>query len=279
MNKPQSLLTSLTICVLAIQTLSCQQEPRFCEQIAALNTTLEENHYNAKPIDDDFSRGVFELFITSLDYEKVIFTKKDIETFNTEKDSLDDFINQNNCSFIDRYSTVLKTKIQSRITFLSELKTEKLDYESLDSISYRRDKEYTYAKNSKRLDRFWTKKIRLNILNKIYEKDSTLTYLKTNFSEFETEIKDAIITKEICLLEDLLSQDIDLLTKERFLNSITQYQDPNSSFFNYSEKESFINSLSSNSLSFGIITDKNEKGDIIVTYIQPGGAAFLDQRM
>ena len=174
--------------------------------------------------------------------------KKDIETFNTEKDSLDDFINQNNCSFIDRYSTVLKTKIQSRITFLSELKTEKLDYESLDSISYRRDKEYTYAKNSKRLDRFWSKKIRLNILNKIYEKDSTLTYLKTNFSEFEPEIKDAIITKEICLLEDLLSQDIGLLTKERFLNSITQYQDPNSSFFNYSEKEELCKfALSSNS--------------------------------
>ena len=178
MNKPQSLLTFLTFCVLAIQTVCCQEEPDFCDQIAALNTTLEENHYNAKPIDDKFSKGVFELFITSLDYKKNVFTKEDIETFNTEKDSLDDFIKGNNCSFIDRYSRVLKTKIQSRITFLSKLKTEKLDFNSLDSISYRRDKEYTYAKNSKRLDKFWTKKIRLNILNKIYEKDSTLTYLK-----------------------------------------------------------------------------------------------------
>ncbi|MDB4157873.1 carboxy terminal-processing peptidase [bacterium] len=279
MNKPQSLLTFLTFCILATQTVCCQEEPDFCDQIAALNTTLEENHYKAKAVDDAFSSAVFELFITSLDYEKNVFTKEDIETFNTEKDSLDDFIKGNNCAFIDRYSRIIKEKTQSRITFLSELKTEKLDYNSLDSISYRIDKEYTYAKNSKRLDKFWTKKIRLNILNKIYEKDSTLTYLKANFSEFEPQIKDAIITKEICLLEDLLSQDIDLLTKERFLNSITQYQDPNSSFFNYSEKESFVNSLSSNSLSFGIITDKNEKGDIIVAYIQPGGAAFLDQRI
>ena len=279
MNKPQSLLTFLTFCVLAIQTLCCQEKPNFCDQIAALNSTLEENHYKAKPIDNEFSRGVFELFITSLDYEKNVFTKEDIETFKTEKDSLDDFIKANNCLFIDRYVRVLKEKTQSRIAFLSKLKTEKLDYNSLDSISYRLDKEHTYAKNSKRLDEFWTKKIRLNILNKIYEKDSTLTYLKTNFSEFEPEIKDVNLTKEVCLLEDFLSQDIDQFVKERFLNSITQYQDSNSSFFNYSEKESFVSSLSSNSLSFGIVTDKNEKGDIIVTYIQPGGAAFLDQRM
>lgn len=279
MNKLPTLLTIFTFCLLALQNISCQEAPSFCDQIAALNITLKENHYIAKPINDEFSRSVFELFIASLDYEKNIFTKKDIEIFSKEKDSLDDFINQNNCVFIDKYSRILKNNTQDRIAFLSELKTKQLLYNSLDSIIYRTDKKHTYSKNSKTLEHYWNKKIRLDILNKIYEKDSTLTYLKTHFSEFEAQIKNDILTKEICHLEELLNQDFNLLTKERFLNSITQYQDPNSYFFNYFKKESFVNALSSNSLSFGFITKKNENGDVIVTYIQPGGAAFLDQRI
>lgn len=279
MKQLQLVVIFFTIFVTSSQHIVSQKGTDFCAQITALNAVLKENHYNAKPIDDAFSKAVYELFINALDPEKIIFTKDDIEIFNKDKEHLDSYITQNNCSFIDKYSTLIKTKIKHRMVFLSALKNKKLRYNSLDSISYNATKEFEYSKNSETLDTYWDKKIRLKIIYKVTEMDSTLTYLQKNFIDFEKRIKEAVIENEICLLEELLNHDIISRTKEQFLKAIAHYQDPNSVFFNFYEKEVFETALSTHDLSFGIAANKNEKGDIVITYIEPGGAAFLDQKM
>ena len=61
-----------------------------------------------------------------------------------------------------------------------------------------------------------------------------------------------------------------------FLNAYLKYQDPNSTYFSNSEKTIYEDGLSSNQLSFGILTDKNDNGQIVVAQIIPGSAAFIN---
>src|SRR5690606_8638410 len=80
-----------------------------------------------------------------------------------------------------------------------------------------------------------------------------------------------------CILDEMLTQQggITNFVKESFLNALLQYQDPNSLYFNPSDKVLFENSLSSSEFSFGIHTEKNSDGDIVIAYITPGITASL----
>lgn len=120
--------------------------------------------------------------------------------------------------------------------------------------------------------------MRYLILDHLVEQDSTLSYLEENFKTLEAKVKPKIIQNQLCLLDELLHKNggIAVFIEESFLNALTNYQDPNSSFFNDSDKSLFEETVSNHRLTFGIDTEKNKDGDIIISYISPGSAAFFN---
>ncbi len=253
-----------------------QDKEIFCDQIIALKSTIKTNHYLPKIVDDSLSTHVFDLFLNSLDEDKRLFTKSDVTLFENDRFALDDYINAGNCEFITNYATVLTKRIEHTKRVISNIESENFDYTGKDTLVFKPDSEFRYFKNDESIKGYWSRRIRYNILYNLVENDSVLDAIKNDFKTLERDLKPKLIQKELCKLEELKNRlgSVDRFVKEAFLNAYLHYHDPNSTFFNASEKEMFINSLSNDQLSFGIITSKNDDGDIVIVHITPGSAAF-----
>lgn len=253
-----------------------QDKEQFCYQVTALKIAIETKHYQPKIINDSLSTHVFDLFLDSLDEDKRLFTKSDVTQFENDRFALDDYINTGNCVFITKYATVLSRRIEDTKRVISEIENEDFDYSGKDTLVFKPDSKFRYFKNDNAIKRYWSKRLRYNILYTLVENDSVFDVIQSNFKILERDLKPKLIQKELCKLEELKNRlgSVDNFVKEAFLNAYLHYHDPNSSFFNASEKEIFENALSNDQLSFGIITSKNKDGDIVIVHITPGGAAF-----
>lgn len=253
-----------------------QDSDLFCEQLQALQKKVKQNHYQPKTVDDSLSTKVFDLFLTSLDDDKRLFTKNDVSTFEQDRYALDDYINDNTCSFINKYAATLSKRIQNSKQIISALEDEVFDYSGKDTLRFKPESTFKYFKNEASIKRYWSKRMRYNVLYTLVENDSVLEHIKQNFKTLEAELKPKLIQKELCKLDELQNRlgSIDQFVKESFLNAYLHYHDPNSSFFSATEKDMYENSLSNDAFSFGIITAKNDNGDIVIAHITPGSAAF-----
>ncbi len=261
-----------------INTLQAQESVAFCDQLQALKSLVNEKHFQPKHVDDSLSSGVFNVFLSKLDERKRLFLQEDISAFDKDKYSIDDFIASNDCSFIEKYSQILSKRINDVKHIISGFETQSLNYSGNDTLRFKPDASATYFKNESQLKSFWSKRIRHNVLYEIIEKDSVLASIKKNFKRLEKEIKPKIIQKELCKLDELLNRhgSLEQYVQEAFLNAYLAYHDPNSIFFNASDKATYVNQLSNDQLSFGIITSKSDNGNIIISHIIPGSPAFVD---
>ncbi|MFT7051590.1 MAG: carboxyl-terminal processing protease [Psychroserpens sp.] len=253
-----------------------QNNGLFCDQIIALKRTIKINHYQPKVVDDSLSTHVFDLFLNSLDEDKRLFTKSDVAQFENDRFTLDDYINTGSCEFINNYTTILSARLEDTKRVISNIETEDFDYTGKDTLIFKPEATFKYFNNDEAIKSYWSKRLRYSILYTLVENDSVLEHIQNDFKALESVLKPKVIQKELCKLEELKNRlgSVDNFVRETFLNAYLHYQDPNSSFFNASEKEMFVNALSNDQLSFGIITSKNEDGDIIIVHITPGSAAF-----
>src|ERR1043165_8019950 len=62
---------------------------------------IEAVHYSPRPIDDSFSQKVFYEFIKRVDFNKKIFTQKDIDLLSKYRIAIDDELNDSSYEFFD----------------------------------------------------------------------------------------------------------------------------------------------------------------------------------
>jgi len=255
---------------------SSQNNNGFCEKLNALKDVVQQEHYNPKTIDDNLSSHVFNLFLARIDSDNRLYLESDISEFESDRFSLDDFIKNGTCGFIDKYVKRLNRRIEESKSYISDLKFVKLDYSGTDTIRFRGQEKLPNFKDKSVAKTYWDKRIRYDVVSAMIESDSSLAYISQNFNDLEREIKPKVINRELCRLEELRHKkgSLENFVKESFLNAYLLYHDPNSIYFNSSEKAVYENRLSNNQLSFGITTTKNDDGDIIIAHITPGSPAF-----
>lgn len=268
-------LTLLFCLCLTIQVHS-QEDFTFCDQVIALSQLTQKEHYAPKTINDSLSVGVYNLFLEQLDENNNFFTQNYIDIFSEDKYKIDDYILNEDCSFIQKYTEALETCIMSSKAIVESLNNEVFDYSGTDTLYFSSANKFKYFKNYEDSKHFWSKRLRYEILSNIVEKDTMLSVLESKFSELESELKPKIIQNQLCLLDELLHKNGGLkrFVEESFLNSYMKYHDPNSSFFNNSDKSIFESSVANSYLTFGITTSKNNEGDIVISHITPGSVAF-----
>lgn len=254
-------------------TFSQKANTNFCNELLALNDTIQKRHFSPKKVDDNFSKEVFNLFVSSLDQKKEIFTQENIDSLKKHQKKIDDYIHLKKCSFFNDFSTLYNESLENRIQFLFNLKQN--DFNFNNENRYVTLKNYNSDKAS--LNDYWRKKIQRKVIIQVVSSDTSLIKVKSNFKKNKTKLLKEIIDKELCLLNSLLKKSKNTsVLKDCFFNAILKYQDPNSAYFSESEKKSFVNSLSVNTLSFGFETYKKD-GDIIISSIINGSVAFKNK--
>jgi carboxyl-terminal processing protease len=260
------------VLLLTSSILFSQNSAKTCEILNQINSLIQAEHIQPKPVDDSLSVFVFDHLINELDPARNLFFKSEyIELSQKYRLNLDDFILKKDCSFLvdieDKYINSLKrTK-----TVLEKIKLEPIDYNLKDTIRFYK-KSFNFYVEKENLEKVWIKKLRYQILDEIAESSENLDSIKAHFKKIEIVAKEMILTNEICRINTLLETKTS--QEEKLYNFFCVYFDPHTAYFSNDSKSSFVASLSKERLSLGMSVNLNEKNEIIIEEIDPNGPAF-----
>lgn len=245
-----------------------------CESLYNVNQLIQKYHFKPKPVNDSLSAFVFEKMLEELDPQKNTISKEEYDILLKHKFKIDDYLNSNNCQFLQDIVNIYDFAIRRKLEILQQLKDTKLDYSGKDTLFYKKPKKQ-FSVKQENMNSLWNKKMRFEILNEISSQSENLDSLTQNFESIEISVKDNILNSNICKINALLEKDeLQKLINDRFLNAFTNYFDPHSAYFTDDAKSSFISSLSPEKLTIGLDVTISENDELIIEDLVPGGPAI-----
>jgi carboxyl-terminal processing protease len=262
------------ILLLTTFSLLGQNSDKTCEILSKINALVQLEHYHPKPIDDSLSVYVFDTFMDGLDGNRNLFTKIEYENLCKQRLLLDDYILQNDCSFMNNFVSIYQMALERKKKVLEKIQNEVLDYNSKDSVKFSK-KNFPFDLVTTDFERVWKKRVRYDILEDISKMSSNLDSLAPHFSKLEKTSKAKIFETYLCKLNSIMNSQKGLGydLQNDFLNIFCAYFDPHTNYFSLDAKTSFMSSLSTSGLSLGLNVSLNEKDEIVVEEIVPGGPA------
>jgi carboxyl-terminal processing protease len=157
---------------------------------------------------------------------------------------------------------------------LEKIQKDPFDYTTKDSVRFSK-KNFPFDLVATDLERIWKKRIKYDILEDISKLSTNLDSLTQNFATLEKTTKARLLDANLCQVNSILETKnrIDDDLQNTFLNLFCTYFDPHSNYFSLAAKSSFMSGLSTSTLSLGLNVSFNEKEEIIIAEIVPGGPA------
>lgn len=245
-----------------------------------LTYVLEKGHYSPVTINDDFSKQVYNRYLTGIDPTKRFFIESDIKEFEQYKQVIDDMIKNKDLSFFYLTNSRLLKRIDESKAIYKSVLAKPFDFNSDESINTDYEKQL-YAKNEKELKDRWRKQLKLSVLSTITDKQKLEADKKEKDSKY-TEKSLTLIEKEAreSSLKSL-NEYFDFIEKELdsndwysiFINSIVEQFDPHTFYFSPEEKDKFDISMSGKFEGIGARLQKKDNA-VEVSELISGGPAW-----
>ena len=235
------------------------------ENIGELITQfIEKQHYNNTAVDDELSSKVLDLFIESLDRNRLYLLEGDIEFFETYRYQLDDMVRSRPLDPVFEMYQVYQTRVRQRLEYALELLQKEPDFTVDESYQFDRSEE-PWAKSSAELDELWRQRVKNDALNLALEGEP---WEKTQ----------EVLTKRykgyLRRLDQVNNDDV----FERFMNAFAHTLDPHSSYLSPRNSEEYRIQMSLSY--FGIGASLQTEDDYVkIAGIIPGGPAAIDGRL
>lgn len=242
---------------------------------------LKEFHYSPQELNDSFSERVFTLYMKTLDYNKIYFTKDQIDILSSYKTQLDDAIRIASLDFFNLSLELLDKQTNKIKDLYGKILENPMDYSVKETINL--DMEHReYCENETQLEDYWRKYIKYQVLTEIIsieneqkKADSLATdSVKTpkDFATIEKEAREKILKRY-----DTRFKRMSKITRSDrfadFVNAIAGAFDPHSNYFPPTEKEDFDISMSGKLEGIGATLSEKD-GYIKVVEIVPGSPSW-----
>ncbi len=281
--KKSFLILMLTVIISAAScsfTNKIEQDPDKDKLLIDLiSYVLSKGHYDAKEIDDDFSKDVFEDYIKALDPSKRYFYESDIQEFKKFELLIDDEIRDKEITFFNLTYERLQQRMAQTKFLYKEILDRPFNFEIDEVIDSDYDK-LPYAANKEELSERWRLQLKFNVLSSYYEKvgdqiDSIAKnkkYDRKTAVVLEEESRDIVKTS----LKEYFELANDLERKDWFsiyINSIVEEFDPHTYYFAPQDKDRFDIAMSGKLEGIGARLQK-KNGSVEIVEIISGGPAW-----
>ncbi len=260
--------------------LAAQEHENACDVFSKVNYVLQEAHIKPKPIDDSLSVYVFETLIEELDDNSTLFLKDEVQLLEKHKYKIDDYLNTKQCAFLQDFIGTYHKALQRKKQFVEEISRENLAYETKDTIFYSK-KSFPHHSDQQRIKKFIRKKMVYDILEDVAQMSKNKDSLRTKLPQLLPAAKSRVTETYLCRVNTLLnpSEGFEEGFYNLFFSTFCSYFDPHSTYFSYNDKASFMSGIASENYSLGLYVSQNEKEEIIVEDIVPGGPAYKTQKI
>lgn len=269
-----------TALLLSLFSAAAQNHDKACENFGKVSHIMQERHFKPKPIDDSLSVFVFETIMDELDNNHTLFLKDEFELLAKHKLSLDDHIKNRDCAFFTDFIAAYKKALGRNRDHIEAIAKENLVLNTKDTIVYSKE-AFPYQEKEERIKHFLRKRIVREILEDVSKLSQNKDSLKPHLEKLGSVSKNKVIDAFLCRANALLSppEGFENSIYNRFFSTFCAYFDPHSTYFNYNQKASFISNIATENYSLGLYVGQNEKDEVIVEEIVPGGPAYKTMKI
>ena len=257
----------------SIYTLA-QQPASFQNEALKLKKLILQHHFDPRPVNDLFSAKVFDHVLEALDPERLYFTQQDITALSAFKNKIDDDLTGNSWNFLpaltERYRQSL-LRSEAMITRHTKAPFDLSKNELFIS-------DTAWATNDAASAALWLKNLKYETLDELIQLQKRTP--EVTDSEFiakkEPDARQRVQRNSLRMIHRILNHasGYENHVASQFLQSLSLAFDPHSSYLSLAQMENFLASLSTEGYYFGISVDENERGEIVITQLTPGGPAW-----
>ena len=225
---------------------------------------VDQLHYSQVQLNDERSAKIFEGYLKSLDPNRNIFTRGDIEQFNQYRTKLDDALQIGDLTpAFTMFQRFNKRRVERADYALKRLQ-QTFDFSIDESYVFDRENA-TWPKDEKALDEIWRKRVKNDYLTLLLagkeEKDLKET-LRKRYERFKTRAN------------QLKSEDV----YEAFINSYLQNVEPHTAYFSPRTSENFNINMSLSLEGIGAVLQTIDEYTVVKRVIK-GGPADLSHQL
>jgi carboxyl-terminal processing protease len=240
-----------------------------------VQNSIRYGHYDPKPLDNEFSEEVFEMFLGRLDNQKRFFTSQDVEFLSQYKDQIDEQIENGSYEFLNASINIIEKRIQQTQEFYKESLSNEFKFDGLDSMESDREK-LDYVSSERELEKRWKRNLKYSTLVRVFsglELNKNLEdTAKKSFDQLEQESREKVLENHNEWYNRLNKQERDDWLAA-YLDVIVSINDPHTGYFPPKEKEDFDIQMSGRLEGIGARLSQN--GDYIkVVDIVAGSACW-----
>lgn len=248
---------------------SCAQQTQDAKVIV-LDLVLEKlysDHFERKPIDDDFSKKFFQNYLENIDPLKLYLTQEDVDYLKKYETAIDDELRFHNFSFFNDVDKIISKRMLQSKSIYENVIANRFDFK----------KEETYVpepplfpKNETELSDRWRKYVKLMIL-----KDIALSENVNKKSTFEANYKKAVEKVKTNMEDRFFALSKANNTEQRFeiyVNTIAQLFDPHTQYLFPSDLDNFNTHISGEFEGIGATLQQTHEGLKVISVITGGPA-------
>lgn len=235
---------------------------------------IQSKHIKPRTIDAAFGNQVHAYLYDLVDSEKQVLKKDDLTYLEELSSKLGDDIQNGNSHYFSEFNRIFverckeiraiqKVYLSKPVLLNSTKKYNPLEYNPLTAANYQT---------------FWEHSLCLSVLSEIvsmHPKDSKVL-LKDSLTSFEKIARSKVENRYSNYLEFLQSNK---MMQEMYLNAIALSFDPHTLYFSPTQKDGFIEELSTQKEKFGVSYGLDEQNRVVLTDILPGSSAWLSNEL
>jgi carboxyl-terminal processing protease len=256
------------------------QVPDAQKKAILVKRMIELNHYSPRLVDDSFSTDLLRAMINAMDGKRLLFTGAEYKLLSEYSTKLDDELKGNGWQFLNSFVFIYKKSLVRADSVITSVLQKPFDFTISESLTASKERTYNFAANSSELHMRWSKYLKLLALQQMYEiisADSADNKFSTaKIAKQEPGVRDKLKMSEKKKIRQVLEQagGIESSVLEQYLNEIATCFDPHTNYFSPEGKEAFQSALSTEGLSYGVEFDEDDKGNIVIDHLVPGGPAW-----
>jgi len=252
--------------------------------LTAVGKMLEQYHYSGRPIDDAFSKIIFEQYIDRLDHAKEILMDEDVKALQKYEVAIDDEIHGADIRFYPAVTSLMVKRLDEAMAIYKTILAKPFVFTKEEYLE--KDKaNYKYATtNAQRAERWRLQLKYLTLDNLIAAQNLQHQVTKTAASPKKTDLqleKEArekvlkLLNRRFVRIKADLNMDKQF---DVFVNTITECMDPHTNYMPPAEKKQFDQEMSKKFYGIGARL-LEEDGIIKIQGIEPGGPVWKNNEI
>ncbi len=253
--------------------------------LAAIGNILEEKHYSPKPINDAFSKEVFNKYLASLDQDKNLFLQSDIKGLSKYATTVDDEINGTApIQFYPAAGVIYLKRLNEVMGIYKEILSQPFDFSVNETAKLDGDK-LDYPADEAARKELWRKRAKFMVLERFTDmqqqrekatpKDTALNKTDAQFEQDARSKVLAALDRNYTRLKLVFTPNDQFSS---FVNIITDLMDPHTEYFAPVEKRGFDEEMSGRFYGIGAQLTQDD-GAIKIASLITGSPAWKSNQV